>query len=94
MSREFWIERGAKGSSDLVYEEKVDGLNEDAIHVIEYSAYEALKEQVSDCAALYVGAKEQRLKLNRTNGAIIQALTLLKGVEHPAIQILQKALDN
>lgn len=38
--REFWLEFD-RGRWTATYTEKVDGLNEDAIHVIEYSALES-----------------------------------------------------
>jgi len=44
-AREFWIE------GEVAYCEKVDGLNDCAIHTIEYSAYEALEAKVKELEA-------------------------------------------
>lgn len=42
MFKEFWIDNKGKD----VYEELVDGLDEDAIHVIEYEAYEQAQNEI------------------------------------------------
>jgi len=47
-SKEYWIE-----SNGDAYCEKVDGLDEDAVHVIEMAAYEAIETKLANTVKAY-----------------------------------------
>lgn len=44
--KEFWIELEEKGARAFVYTEPVDGLNDDAIHTVEYAALESANAEI------------------------------------------------
>lgn len=56
---EYWVEFDKVACREFVYTEKVDGLDEDAIHVISYSAYSALK---AECKRLKTELDEMTLR--------------------------------
>lgn len=49
--REFWIELEEKGARAFVYTEPVDGLNDDAIHAVEYAALELANAEIAELKA-------------------------------------------
>lgn len=62
--KEFWIELEEKGARAFVYTEPVDGLNDDAIHTVEYAALEAANAEVTSLKQL-IGYNSANLKLEQ-----------------------------
>ena len=82
MSREFYLEiaNGYDGEC-IAYSEKVDGLDENAIHVIEYSAYQDLQRKLEIAKH---SLSLLKINLNETHVAI-QGLELLKHFVNTAL---------
>lgn len=57
--KEFWIELEEKGARAFVYTEPVDGLNDDAIHAVEYAALESANDKIAE---LKEDIREDRVK--------------------------------
>jgi hypothetical protein len=64
MFKEFWIDNKGKD----VYEELVDGLDEDAIHVIEYEAYEQAQNEIISLQTQLDFLKDEIIDLTIHNG--------------------------
>lgn len=60
--KEYWIEPNGQA-----YCEKVDGLDEDAVHVIEISAYEAIETKLANTIKAYEELLSVHLKMRETH---------------------------
>lgn len=65
--REFWIELEEKGARAFVYTEPVDGLNDDAIHAVEYAALESANDKIAEKIAKL---KEENAQLSKYCGEV------------------------
>lgn len=65
--KEFWIELEEKGARAFVYTEPVDGLNDDAIHAVEYAALESANDKIAEKIAKL---KEENAQLSKYCGEV------------------------
>lgn len=65
--KEFWIELEEKGARAFVYTEPVDGLNDDAIHAVEYAAIESANDKIAEKIAKL---KEENAQLSKYCGEV------------------------